>query len=64
MGPWGIAAIIAVVALSTKGGRAYAKKLLRTGVKVGYDAKDEAEKLAGKAIEFKDELVSEIKAEK
>jgi hypothetical protein len=63
MGPWGIAALIAIVAVSTKEGRVYVRKLFRTALRAGYQAKESAGELAGKAIEYKDEIIAEIKAD-
>lgn len=63
MGPWGIAALIAIVAVSTKEGRVYVRKLFRSALRAGYQAKESAGELAGKAKEYKDEFIAEIKAE-
>ena len=63
MGPWGIAALIAIAAVSTKKGRVYVKKLFKTALRAGYHAKESAGELAGKAIEYKDEIIAEIKAD-
>jgi hypothetical protein len=64
MGPWGIAALIAVATASTQEGRAQVKKLLKTTVRMGYAAKESASELACKAKDYKDELIAEIEAEK
>ena len=58
-----LAAILAAVAVSTETGRTYLKKALKAGMELGYQAKDKAEGLGKKAIEYKDELVAEIEAE-
>ena len=63
MGPWGIAALIAIAAVSTKEGRVYVKKLFKTALRAGYHAKESAGELAGKAKEYKDELIAEIKVD-
>jgi hypothetical protein len=63
MGPWGIAALVAVAALTTENGRGYAKRIFKEVLRVGFKAKDSAEELAAKAIEYKDDLVAEIKSE-
>jgi hypothetical protein len=63
MGPWGIAGLIAIVAVSTKEGRVYVRKLFRTALRAGCQAKESAGELAGKAIEYKDEIIAEIKAD-
>jgi hypothetical protein len=63
MGPWGIAALIVIVAVSTKEGRVCVKKLFRTALRAGCQAKESAGELAGKAIEYKDEIIAEIKAD-
>jgi len=59
MGPWGIAGLIAIVAVSTKEGRVYVRKLFRTALRAGCQAKESAGELAGKAIEYKDEIIAE-----
>jgi hypothetical protein len=58
-----LAAILAAVAVSTETGRTYLKKALKVGMELGYQAKDKAEDLGRKAIEYKDELVAEIESE-
>jgi hypothetical protein len=63
MGPWGIAALVALAAVSTAEGRGIAKKLFKVALRAGFQAKETAEEFAGKAIEYKDELVAEIKSE-
>jgi hypothetical protein len=63
MGPWGIAALVAIAAVSTAEGRVYVKKLFKVVLLAGFHAKETAEEFAGKAIEYKDELVAEIKSE-
>jgi hypothetical protein len=61
MGPWGIAIIIGVVALGTKGGRAYLKRFMKIGAKAESDVKGEARKVTQQAGKFKDKAESEIK---
>jgi hypothetical protein len=63
MGPWGIAALVAVVALSTEQGRSYFRKALKSGVRAGCHAKESVVELADKAKDYTDELVAEIRAE-
>jgi hypothetical protein len=64
MGPFGIAAVLAVAAIGTETGRGYLKQALRAGLKVGFMAKQGAEDLAEKAKEYKQELVAEIETER
>ncbi len=64
MNIWGIGAIVAIAALCSESGRAYLKKALRSGVRVGYKASAAAGMLATNAKDYKDQLVSEIKEEK
>jgi len=63
MGPWGVAALIVIAAFSTQSGRSYLKKIVRSGIRAGYLAKDAAGDLAGKAKDYREELIAEIKAE-
>jgi hypothetical protein len=63
MGPWGIAAILAIAAFSTEGGRTYARKIFKSGIKAGIEAREKALELADKAKDYKDDLVAEIEAE-
>jgi hypothetical protein len=63
MGPWTIAAVIAVLALVTESGRAGAKKAFRAGIRAGYHAKESAVELADKAKVYKEDLIAEIKAD-
>jgi hypothetical protein len=63
MGPWGIAALIAAVALATEQGRSVLRKAFREGIRVGYHAKESTLELADKAKEYKDELIAEIRAD-
>jgi hypothetical protein len=63
MGPWGIAALLAVAAVTTKTGKVYLKKALKVGIAAGYDAKEAVDGLVEKTKEYKDELVAEIKSD-
>jgi hypothetical protein len=63
MGPWGIAALVAIAAVSSTEGRVLVKKAFKVILLAGFHAKETAEEFAGKAIEYKDELVAEIKSE-
>lgn len=63
MGPWGIALLVGVAAVTTKTGKVYLKKALKVGIAAGYDAKECVEGLVEKTKEYKDELVAEIKAD-
>ena len=49
MGPWGIAALIAIATISTETGRSYLRKIVRTGLRAGYHAKDSETEFADKA---------------
>ncbi len=61
MGPWGIAAIVAVAAFCTETGRTYLKKALKTGIRAGYEAKDAAGELVSKAKDYTEEIAAESK---
>ena len=63
MGPWGYAAIAAVLAVTTEAGRSALKTVLKTGVKVGLDVQDSLGEMVNKANEYKDDLIAEIKAD-
>jgi hypothetical protein len=63
MGPWTIAALIAIATVSSDSGRTYAKKLIKAGVRLGLQAKDSAAELAEKANDYRNELVAEIREE-
>jgi hypothetical protein len=63
MGPWTIAALVAIAAVSNNTGRAYLKQLIKAGVRLGLQAKDSAADLAEKANDYKNEIVAEIKEE-
>ena len=63
MGRWGIVALIAIAAVSTEEGRGYVKKLFQAVLRAGYQAKRSAGKFAGTAIEYKDAIIAEIKAD-
>jgi len=63
MGPWTIAALIAIATVSSNTGRTYVKKLVKAGVRFGLQAKDSAAELAEKANDYKNEIVAEIKEE-
>jgi hypothetical protein len=63
MGPWGIAAIVAVATLATEQGRGYLRKAVKSGVRAGLHAKESVVELADKAKDYKDEMVAEIRAE-
>ena len=63
MGRWGVAALIAITAVSTERGRSYVKKLFKAVLSAGNRAKQSAGKFAGIAIEYKDAIIAEIKAD-
>ncbi len=64
MGPFGIAAVIGVVAIGTETGRNYLKQALRFGLRAGFMAKQGAEDLAAKAKEYKEDLIADIESER
>ncbi len=63
MGPWGIAALIGILAASTKTGRCYARKALKSSILAGYRAKELTKDFAEKAKDYKDDLIAEVKEE-
>lgn len=63
MGPWTIAALVAIATVSSSTGRTYLKKLIKAGVRLGLQAKDSAAELAEKANDYRNEIVAEIKEE-
>jgi hypothetical protein len=63
MGPWGIAALIAALALATEQGRGILKAAFREGIRAGYHVKESTLELADKAKDYKEELIAEIRAD-
>jgi len=63
MGAWGIAGLLAILTISTETGRNYLKRLVKSGVRVGYQAKESVGELASKAKDYGSDLVEEVKAE-
>ena len=63
MGPWGIAALIAALALATEQGRGILRTAFREGIRAGYHVKESTLELADKAKDYKDELIAEIRAD-
>lgn len=74
MSLWKVAALLAVVAVSTESGRVRLNKLLKSVLRAGYlvkesaddfahKAKESADDFVHKAIEYRDELLTEIKTE-
>jgi hypothetical protein len=63
MGPWGIAALVAVAAIATKTGRSFVKEIIKAGLRTGYQAKDTVVELADKAKESTQEFMADAKAE-
>ena len=59
-----IAALLAVLAVSSEKGRELIRKALKSGVRAGYIAKKNVVELADKASEYKEELMAEIKEER
>ena len=63
MGPWGIAALVATATFATKTGRTFAKEVLKTGLRAGFQAKEAVTELADKAKECTEEFIADAKAE-
>jgi hypothetical protein len=63
MGAWGIAGLLAILTISTETGRNYLRRLVKTGVRAGYQAKESVGELASKAKSYGSDLVDEVKAE-
>ena len=64
MGPWGIAALLAVASVATETGRTLLKKAVKAGFITVYMAKDAVAEFADKGKQSFDEILSEVKDER
>ncbi len=64
MGPWAIAAILAVALLRNKESRSHLKKAAIITLRTGYRIKDSCDEMIDKAKDYSEGLIAEVKTER